>query len=625
MKYINAFFEGNLLKYTLDEPLVERNRGTYYFKLDISNFNEARNSEWKRLYESGCLCAISFKNDKSSESKSDYLIEKKFLVNTDNKTIEKIFLTAKVPESQLIGRGRLQFGVRFFINKSDTQLDTTALNDFLAIETNSTTSYGTIELTNPPMIYPSNQFTTTIDVTDDTRLSTLLGTLSGGSENSILVKKTDEDYDVTWVTSLPGALIYGGSGGFINVENTTKLEVTLTPRAQELLYQSGAITSRDITTTILNPDEPEKYDCLEFIVIGDASNVNTKYHFNDEITEVYVGDRLISDGTKWRRVSATSITLDQSQLLYGTVKIGEQTIPNYLVQIAGSAYNINLNTLGLFDPSESNSNSPVGLANTRNIINFAGKVSDLITGDTVLNWSSIGNCIVYITETDSQISAPTNSDETSVTREALIKNNICITEDNTIIVQEWIGLKDYKHFFRVGDSENGWSQWFEYFIDVPAAENSRILSILRGGTGANNITKARENLDVYSKNEVVQNFIYKHTSDRQDVEGPFFAPNLNIVNSKDSSDAGKVINWFTTNEENPYAKITATPGKGLVLESRSTKDETFYERYKLTGNDTELTEDKDYDFLTTKNVWVRDEIPDTVAPAGTFCFVKVKE
>ena len=107
MKYINAFFEGSLLKYTLDEPLVERNRGTYSFKLDISNFNEARNSEWKRLYEAGCLCAISFKNDKNSESKSDFLIEKKFLVNVDNEIVEKIFLTATVPEDQLIGRGRL--------------------------------------------------------------------------------------------------------------------------------------------------------------------------------------------------------------------------------------------------------------------------------------------------------------------------------------------------------------------------------------------------------------------------------------------------------------------------------------------------------------------------------------
>lgn len=622
MKYINAFFEGSLLKYTLDEPLVEGNSGVYRFKLDISNFNEARNSEWKRLYESGCLCAISFKNDKNQKSTSDYLVIEKFVVNEGSETIEKTFLAADVPGSQLIGKGRLQFGVRFFINKSDTQLDTTALNDFLATETNGTTSYGTIELTNPPMVYPSNQFTTTIDITDDTRLSTLLTTLSGGSEDSILVKKTDGDYDVTWVTSLPGALIYGGSGSF---DSNGQLNITLTPKAQELLVQSGAITVGQ-TEVVLNPNTPELYDCLEFVVMADAATINDAHNFGS-IENVIASDKLISDGVSWKRVSAAQVAIDGTNLSVGTIKVGTKTLPNYRVAIGGQARNINLLSLGNLNTSEDDNVTNGLLSDTRNILNFANRISEFTAEgeDTIDHWYNIGNCTFYVNEQDfNLITAPKKSDGTAITGDAFVENHIFVQNENKLVIQEWHGITGGKCFYRTSED---WQNWYEYYNSNLNAEN-RIISIEKGGTDAATVEQARLNLSVYSIEEIEAALAQRvniFTTEEQRLQGRLSLPALSIWNTTNTDMSERVIQWGDYSENNPYIKITGSMDEGIVFENRAETDESIFARYRFPLNRSEIKEFVTYDILSTQNVWVRDSKPATVAPAGTICFVKVTE
>lgn len=622
MKYINAFFEGSLLKYTLDEPLVAGNSGVYRFKLDISNFNEARNSEWKRLYESGCLCAISFKNDKNQNSTSDYLIIEKFIVNEGSETFEKTFLAADVPGSQLVGSGRLQFGIRFFINQSGSQLDTIALNDFLITEINGTTSYGTIELTNPPMVYPSNQFTTTIDITDDTRLSSLLSTLSGGSEDSILVKKTDGDYDVTWVTSLPGALIYGGSGSF---DSNGQLNITLTPKAQELLVQSGAITVGQ-TEVALDPNTPELYDCLEFVVMADATTMNNTHNFGS-IENVIASDKLISDGVSWKRVSAAQVAIDGTNLSVGTIKVGTKTLPNYRVAIGGQARNINLLSLGNLNTSEDDNVTNGLLSDTRNILNFANRINEftLEGEDTIDHWCEIGNCTFYVDEQDfNLITTPKKSDGTAITGDAFIENHVFIQDDNKLVIQEWHGITDGKCFYRTNAD---WQNWYEYYNSNLNVENS-IIPIEKGGTNATTVEQVRSNLQVYSVEEVdtaLAQRVNTFTAEEQRLQGRLSLPALSIWNATDTNTAARIVQWGDYSENSPYIKLTGSMDEGIVFENRAETNESIFARYRFPLKRSEIKEIATYDILSTQNVWIKDSLPITIAPAGTICFVKVSE
>jgi hypothetical protein len=66
-----------------------------------------------------------------------------------------------------------------------------------------TINYCTKELSNPPMVYSSGSFKTTIDLAEETFLRSFMSKFTGGEPGEIIVKRSDKDYDIDWKKSLP--------------------------------------------------------------------------------------------------------------------------------------------------------------------------------------------------------------------------------------------------------------------------------------------------------------------------------------------------------------------------------------------------------------------------------------
>ena len=326
MKYIKAYCEGNLLQYTLDEPLVMNNVNVYQFRLDTTNFSEPYNTEWKKALEKEPLGRqASFKNSLASYESTRPLIEE--IVDG------KRFFSCAVPYDQLLCDGRLQICVQFFQppeNQGEPPL-------FV---------YNTAKLANPPKIYPSANFSTQIKVQEDNLLNQLLNNLSGGRKNDIFVKNSNDAYDFNWVSTVPGTLIYGGEGNF----TSEGFKVTLTSLAKDKLIQTEAIDKDDIYA-IINPNKPELYEGFQFIcrtngifeysVIIDGEAVAEKL-------EVSIGDQLISNGLTWSLMPAIQTGIDDI-LIEKMDQAPEgytNSLPGYSIRLGNEYGLINLASFG---------------------------------------------------------------------------------------------------------------------------------------------------------------------------------------------------------------------------------------------------------------------------------------
>ena len=595
IKYIDASLEGSLLKYDLDEPLIEGNMNVYKFRISLSNISEAQNAFWKFLLDNRGAFEANFRSYKNSKGEGTTVqLHKETQIEGDK---EVTYLLCEVPDgsghgNELYGNYRLDIWVRGS-----------------ATFENRVHKYTTITLSNPPMVYPSGAFQTTIDLSEETYLRSFMNNFTGGKEGELIVKRSDDDYDIDWIKSVPGALIFGGTGTF----RKEGYEVVLTPQAIDVLLERRVIAPENTTdlpkTAIIDFSKPFEYRNLEFL----STNLNDK--FNGGVGfEVGTGDKLVSNGVEWILIPVSGVGLQSSWLRPSTHTSTIYTIPSTKLEISnstnGTGVTFDLPTLG-----------GGSIENFRNIANFAGNARDVkdastdeIDNDTAKIWVNIGNCTVAVDSTDltnGYVAYP--KDITVKTFKGAYIENI-IDPINATVIQHWIGTDG----FQAWRSSDGW-QW------------QSIIPIIQGGTGAKTAEGARTSLNVYSKEEV-DNELNKKADLTSTASQKFTGSisGINLTSRGNSSDEGVFLNLDKA-DGGPAAKFwkNLTSGKTfLTTYPLDAADDTDRINYVLAAPKKGDGDIERQVYHTGNIIYRTDKTPDFNAelnPAGTICLVKVSE
>ena len=484
VKYIDASLEGSILKYDLDEPLIAGNVNVYQFRISLANIEEAQNSFWNFLLKNDGLFEVNFRSLQTSEiggGGTAVTLEKDSRENPQ-------YLYCEVPDgsnggNELYGGYRLEIEVR-----GSTTVD------------GKTYKYCTKTMPNPPMVYSSGSFKTSIDLSEETYLRSFMNKFTGGKPGQIMVKRSDSDYDIDWKKSLPNQLIFGGHGTFTD---TGDYEVVLTPAAQEILIERKKLELVDpksmvepievddypafeeevsLRKIIIDFSKPEYYTGLEFLSTNHGS-----YTFEGVQTEMNTGDKITSDGFSWGLVKASAVGMEGTSFSTTTIDKGIYTnLPSYEIKLNNSTGSINLPSL-----------LPNGdLANLRQLSNYAGKIQEIVeAGDDIVDkWRQLGTCFFKVYENSGELRYITTP--VGFGGNGFVENYV-INGSDELVFQRWISNSG-KRFYRSNaeNYEKKWPNWTQEF------DYGQVLPIEDGGTNANNAAGARTNLEVYSKNEV---------------------------------------------------------------------------------------------------------------------------
>lgn len=608
VKYIDASLEGSILKYDLDEPLIAGNVNVYQFRISLANIEEAQNSFWNFLLKNDGLFEVNFRSLQTSEIGGEgtaVTLEKDSRENPQ-------YLYCEVPDgsnggNELYGGYRLEIEVR-----GSTTVD------------GKTYKYCTKTMPNPPMVYSSGVFKTSIDLSEETYLRSFMNKFTGGKPGQIMVKRSNSDYDIDWKKSLPNQLIFGGHGTFTE---TGDYEVVLTPAAQEILMEREQLELTDpksmaeltddypafeeevsLRKIIIDFSKPEYYTGLEFLSTNHGS-----YTFEGVQTEMNTGDKVTSDGFSWGLVKASVVGMEGTSFSTTTIDKGIYTnLPSYEIKLNNSTGSINLPSL-----------LPNGdLANLRQLSNYAGKIQEIVdtSADIVHKWRQLGTCFFKVYEdsgTSGYITAPVGHGGNGFVE------NYVINGSDELVFQRWISNTG-KRFYRSSASVYGkWPEWTQEF-DV-----GQILPVTSGGTNASNAAGARTNLEVYSKNEVDTKLNQRASltsTSTQSFTGSLLAPGLR---TRTSGTMNANIYFYDQNRAaaNQYiGLITSNPtSQQMGFHEVSPSTEEILESYWLPPPTANRTEATGYRIWTTKQLYYVASKPTTVAPAGTICLVKVSE
>lgn len=608
VKYIDASLEGSILKYNLDEPLIAGNVNVYQFRISLANIAEAQNSFWNFLIKNDGLFEVNFRSLKTSEIGGEGTV---VTLEKDSKENPQ-YLYCEVPDgsnggNELYGGYRLEIEVR-----GSTTVD------------GKTYKYCTKTMPNPPMVYSSGSFKTSIDLSEETYLRAFMNKFTGGKPGQIMVKRSDSDYDVDWKKSLPNQLIFGGHGTFTE---TGDYEVVLTPAAQEILIEREKLELNDpqsmaepadnypafeeevsLRKVIIDFSKPEYYTGLEFLSTNHGS-----YTFEGVQTEMNTGDKITSNGFSWGLIKASAIGMQGTSFSTTTIDKGiYKSLPSYEIELNNSKGAINIPSL-----------LPNGdLANLRQLSNYAGKIQEIVdtSADIVDKWRKLGTCFFKVqgdSGASGYITAPVDHGGNGFVENYVIKGS------DELVFQRWISNTG-KRFYRSSASVYGkWPEWTQEF------DYGQVLSIENGGTNATTIAGARTNLEVYSQTEV-NNKLAERASLTQTSPQIFqgHVSGISLTSRETPNDNAVFINLDKA-DGGPAAKFW----KSLV------SGNTYLTTYPLEATD--ITDRINYIFTAPKKgdgaidrqvyhtgnlIYRTDQVPTfdkDIYPAGTICLVKV--